>query len=191
MLNAFGKLRGRDMDQKLLAHMTHALRQTPPSAFDPTSLASSVGALVKVGHVDRGLFKHLSGVAISLDPLLFDAQSVSTVMQSWAKAEIRDVKLFKRMSLAVKQMAFMLEPQSIALVVNACAKAEHRDEALLAHLSRVAQRQPPDAFTAMKGLQHVISAAPCPIGSTMMTPGTSEDHRIPPETKNSYSLGNY
>jgi len=151
LLNAFGKLRGRDMDQKLLAHMTHALRQTPPSAFDPTSLASSVGALVKVGHVDRGLFKHLSGVAISLDPLLFDAQSVSTVMQSWAKAEIRDVKLFKRMSLAVKQMAFMLEPQSIALVVNACAKAEHRDEALLAHLSRVAQRQPPDAFTA----QHV------------------------------------
>jgi len=146
ILNAYGKLHGRDMDQKLLRHMTHALRHTDPSLFDPTSLASSVGALVKVGYTDRGLFKQLSEIAVGLDPLLFDAQSVSTVMQSWAKADIKDVRLFNRMAGVVRQMTYMLEPQSIALVVNACAKAEHRDDALLADLSDVAQKLPPDAY---------------------------------------------
>jgi hypothetical protein len=159
ILNGYGKMHGRDMDRKLLLHMASALRhiaQSSPQALDPQSIASSLNALVKTGYQDVAsdsskLLHRLSDVAMQLDPLLFDAQSVSTIMHSLAKLEVWNVKLFRRMSMIVGQMEFILEPQSIALIINACAKVGYEDFQLMKHLSRIASSLPADTFSA----QHV------------------------------------
>ena len=88
---------------------------------------------------------------MQLDPLLFDAQSVSTIMHSLAKLEWRDQKLFRKLATVVGQMEFILEPQSIALIINACAKVEYHDMKLMKHISRIACSLPADTFTP----QHV------------------------------------
>ena len=153
ILNGYGKLYGSDMDRRLLAHMASALSEMPARALDPQSVASSLNALVKTGYEDDGrdLCRRLSQIALLLDPLLFDAQSVSTIMHSMAKLNLRDTKLFRRMAMIVGQMEYILEPQSIALVINACAKVEYRDEKLMTHLSRIACGLPAETFTP----QHV------------------------------------
>jgi len=146
LLNAFGKLSGSSTDRLLLRHLAGALRGFHLQSFEPSSLASSLHGFVCTGFVEEKLILKLTRVAKSLDPLLFDAQSVSTILHSIAKTEIRDEALFKRMSLIVRQMEFILESQSIALIINACAKVEFQDDLLLKHLSRIAQTLPPDSF---------------------------------------------
>jgi len=152
ILNGYGKMYGYGVDRQLLAHMSKALGQiadASPRLLDPLSIASSLNAMVKTGYRDEGrkLLKKLSYVTMHVDPLLFDAQSVSTIMHSLAKLEWRDQKLFRRLSTVVGQMEFILEPQSIALIINACAKVEYHDVQLMKHLSRIVRSLHADAFT--------------------------------------------
>ena len=152
ILNGYGKIYGHGTDRNLLTHMSGALCQiadATPRMLDPLSIASTLNAMVKTGYRDDGrrLVKKLSYVTMHVDPLLFDAQSVSTIMHSLAKLEWRDQKLFRRLATVVGQMEFILEPQSIALIINACAKVEYYDVQLMKHLSRVACSLPADTFT--------------------------------------------
>ena len=86
-----------------------------------------------------------------MDSLLFDAQAVSNVVHSFAKAEIHDEALFSAMSNVALSMNYMFEGQSVALILNAYSRLEIMDSALMLHMSKVVRRIPSDTFE----VQHV------------------------------------
>ncbi len=97
-------------------------------------IGNILNALVRLDHINEQVFRRLSLLAQSI-PLQHDAQSISLIANAFAKAEIKDIKLFAFLSnSALALPTGDIGAQSLAVLANAYAKSGVRDHALFRRL---------------------------------------------------------
>ena len=84
------------------------------------------------------------------DPLAYNPQAVSMILNAMAKLGLHDQALLQHLSAIVRQLGegpHKFSAQSIAVIVNAYAKLEQRDDELLEYMARVALGTAPPLFS--------------------------------------------
>eukprot|EP00397_Hematodinium_sp_SG-2012_P009255 GEMP01009334.1.p1 GENE.GEMP01009334.1~~GEMP01009334.1.p1 ORF type:complete len:1001 (+),score=246.13 GEMP01009334.1:37-3039(+) len=105
------------------------MRRRPPALLNAQDLLS---ATTKTPHTDLVTWTRLGQRAIALVNTM-TWKNLALISNSFARADVRDGKLFKRVSDRLREDLEMqqdLEPKEIALLVNAYAKLDFRDEGL-------------------------------------------------------------
>ncbi len=97
-------------------------------------IGNILNAFVRLDHINDQVFRRLSVLAQSI-PLPHDAQSISLIANAFAKAEIKDIKLFSFLSNSALALPIGdIGAQSLAVLANAYAKSGVRDHALFRRL---------------------------------------------------------
>jgi hypothetical protein len=97
-------------------------------------IGNILNAFVRLDHINEPVFRRLAALAQSL-PQPHDAQSIALIANSFAKAEIKDLKLFSFLSdRAIALPIGEIGAQSLAVLANAYAKSGVRDHALFRRL---------------------------------------------------------